>query len=134
MNKERLAMVRDAIAANPDGYDQVAWLHSCGTPSCVAGWAAYLSLEEDETLCIVTRDQKAYAHVMRGSLMGEYAIVDDVRVRAVNWLELNASQSDGMFMPFPFGEDGVRSPSPNEAVAMLGHAIETGEVLWLEDA
>ena len=128
MNKERLAMVRDAIAANPDEYDQVSWLHRCGTPACIAGWAAHLSLEEGENLKLDTNDE-GRAYVMRGSM-----IVGYVNDRARKWLDLGWTQANTMFMSWPFGEEADRSPNPDEAVAMLGHAIKTGEVLWLEDA
>lgn len=48
MNTERIRELADVIEDQPhtsfnaaNGFYMDAWEHSCGTPSCIAGWAAH---------------------------------------------------------------------------------------------
>ena len=129
MNIERLEQVAAAIEANMTDYDQSRWLHPCGTPACIAGWAAHLSLQEGETL----REQGAICHafVERGAFKG----FDTVENRAREWLDLTAAEAHAMFddMCVPIECDGEiehRTPCVDEALNMLDHAIATQTVTW----
>lgn len=55
--KARINAVADIIAETPHvhtwssednlcGFNMAGYTHLCGTPSCIAGWAAYLSVEK----------------------------------------------------------------------------------------
>ena len=125
MNVERLRQVRDAIASDPDQYDQGHYVNECGTPACIAGWAVYLSLKPGETL-----DD--------GLVNTRVGPFDTVHDRAKKWLGLTENESDEMFNAAPLWEYrgevryGCRyyKPAVQDALAMLDHAIETGEVVW----
>ena len=124
MNVERLKQVRDVIASSPDQYDQGIFAHECGTPACIAGWAASLSLKSGETL--------TWACVATGVRSDR---VDTIPNRAAMWLDLTGDESDDMFDSTPLlvrygGWGSHREPTVQEALAMLDHAIETGEVVW----
>ena len=124
MNVERLKQVRDVIASNPDQYDQGIFTHKCGTPACIAGWAAHLSLQDGEQLtwaCVATGVQSDR--------------VDTIHNRAGKWLGLSPHDAVEMFDGAPLfvrkGDGyGYDEPTIQEALAMLDHAIETGEVVW----
>ena len=122
MNSERLKQVRDAIASDPDQYDQGYYVNECGSPACVAGWAAHLSLEPGEALG------------WWGLRMpdGRYR---NPHLRAQMWLGLSSHDAGRMFDETPLWvnrEDRsiYDEPTVQEALAMLDHAIETGEVVW----
>ena len=124
MNVERLKQVRDVIASNPDQYDQGIFSHKCGTPACIAGWAAHLSLQDGEQLtwaCVATGVQSDR--------------VDTIPNRAAMWLDLTPHDAVEMFDGAPLlvrrgGWGSHREPTVQEALAMLDRAIETGEVVW----
>ena len=124
MNVERLKQVRDVIASSPDQYDQGIFAHKCGTPACIAGWAASLSLKPGEKLtwaCVATGVQSDR--------------VDTIPNRAAMWLDLAPHDAVKMFDGAPLwvrkGDGyGYDEPTVQEALAMLNHAIETGEVVW----
>ena len=121
MNVENLKKVRDAIAQNPTTYDQRWYAHECGTPACIAGWAASLSLRDGETL--------NWGGIKRPD--GRYA---NPHTRAQQWLGLSPHDAGRMFDEHPVlsgGEFRV-DPTVQEALAMLDRAIETGKVVWEE--
>ena len=123
MNSENLKQVRDAIASNPAQYDQGIYAHDCGTPACIAGWAAHLSLKPDEALRL-------------SIIQGRTRPIDTIHNRAREWLDLPLSDANDMFEPAPVlrKEDarGYTKPTLPEALAMLDRAIETGKVVWKE--
>ena len=131
MNFERLKQVRDVIIANPDKFDQNAWLHNCGTPACIAGWAAHLSLQDGESLgwCAPAELFAGLSSEPRIPLVvdadNEFVVVGG---RAREWLGLSHEEADTLFdaSPIPGGE----WVSVHDAVATLDHAIETGNIVW----
>ena len=134
MNTERLKAVRAAIAANADQYDQGLWLHECGTPACIAGWAAFLSLKPGERLI-----SQNIAGCQAGIILDENGRqVSIVAARATNWLGLKKLQGTEMFDASPIcyededGEWGFREANVDEALSMLNRAIEADIVDWGE--
>ena len=131
MNFARLDQVKAAIIENPGKYDQSAWLHGCGTPACIAGWAAHLSLQDGESLvwCGPTgTDVGVWSESSVPLVIGDTGAVFDIAHRAKEWLGLSRDEAQIMFEadPLPWGEP----ISPDDAVAMLDHAIETGNIVW----
>ena len=130
MNTERLRAVRHTIAANPSEYDQEQYLHDCGTPACIAGWAAHLSLTDGERLSQVNQSYGSCILDRHG------AMVTNVSARAGGWLGLSSWEQVLMFAghPIEYRDAGAtlhcRPSTVDEALAMLDHAIETGEVRW----
>ena len=129
MNIERLQTVRDTIAANADQYDQDIYLHPCGSPACIAGWAAHLSLREGERLTV------------RGPALGSYVVdendlMEHVEWRAREWLDLTRNERIDMFYgePIDYRDDNgmlhSRTSTVGEALAMLDNAIKRQKVQW----
>ena len=131
MNFYRLEQVKAAIIANSDKYDQSTWLHNCGTPACIAGWAASLSLQDDESLAWY-RPTGPYGDLQWDQdiplVTNSAGEAFDIAYRARKWLWLSGEEAETMFDSDPL-HDG-RIASPDDAVAMLDHAIETGNVVW----
>ena len=76
----------------------------CGTPSCVAGHAAFLS--------------------------GEWGTdVPAIRAAAI-WLGLNPQQAHDLFKPIPYRSPGW-TPNTQDAAWTLRYLAETGDVRWL---
>lgn len=57
MNKERILALADLIEQQPhttpydkSGFDLSSYTHDCGTPSCIAGWAAWEAAGRPEKL------------------------------------------------------------------------------------
>ena len=120
MNVTNLKKTRDYIAAHPEDYDQSNWMHDCGTPACVAGYAVVAC---GGTLVPNDRCITSDGVMMRA---------DD---HAEELLELTAYQGDRMFISDPFGGQSrsiEMRPTVADALAMLDHAIKHGEVRWPE--
>jgi len=130
MNKELLQKVRDRIADETVHYDQAHYWKTpegaspftlvnatkngefCGTPCCIAGHAVYeVGVEKVKQLRI-----------------------DSIDLAAQKLLELSDTDASLMFFskPIRVGRFGDRSPTRPETLAMLDHAIKTGEVRWEE--
>ena len=140
MNAERIRRVADMIERVGDshkvsgrtlspsqkgwlhiGYDQGGYLHDCGTPACIAGFAAALAEDKDERADLTYSDSVLTA--------------DDVPRVAERWLDLTIRQADQLFDGEPFGEDDPDSPddlrpTAREAVDCLRRLADTGEVYW----
>ena len=126
MNAENLKQVRDVIASNPDQYDQGFYTHRCGTPACIAGWAASLSLKPGEMLIASSVATE-----------GVGVFLNSIHNRARMWLGLSPHDAGRMFNADPLvrcdgGDYYHDKPTVLEALAMLDHAIEAGEVVWKE--
>jgi len=131
MNKELLQKVRDRIADESVHYDQGDYWYSpgedgfydtvrdaikenkfCGTPCCIAGHAI-AAAGIDKAYEVRNKDFQEAAEVI---------------------LDLTPDEAVAMFDATPIFDEGARSgyrePTREEALAMLGRAIETGEVKW----
>ena len=100
MNREALQKARDLLAVSST-YDQTLWRHDCRTPACVAGF-------------IVVANSSGRLPKRR------------LKSKAMQLAELSVHEANRMFYAFP-----VRPVTTREqALAMLDHAIEHGEVRW----
>lgn len=114
MNVDRILALADVIEAQPHtrvsdpyGFNMENWRHhNCGTPSCIAGWAAALS---------------------RGDTKGITGIPVHVSDIAIEYLDLDDEQAHDLFCP-P-GHDW-ESITPSDAAATLRLFAETGKVKW----
>ena len=95
--------------------------NDCGTPACIGGWAAALSV-----------DGRAPENVLM-PIEGTWAAEAGQR-----WLGLTDQEAYQMFQSHPYTPDGEEmdedqdQPTCAEALAMLRHAANTGEVVWPE--
>ena len=136
MTEEQAAFARqvaDDILHHKDWYNQGTWIHakcdhhSCGTPACVAGFATFRVLQQEnpdfdpEAL----RIEMDCLHQKSGrSERGR-----TVRSIAKDALGLSSDQASGMFHPDPYG-GGELPPSPDEAAEMLHHYANEADVWW----
>ena len=112
MNKENVLKLAEYMKALPDNeYDQRYYSHpthtpgvDCGSPSCVAGHAAFISGR------------------WKSPMEGSFAIAGD-------WLGINWIEAKSLFSPKPYGE-GDWNPKPQDAAWTLRHLAETGNVVW----
>lgn len=119
MNKERVLALADLIECQPhvdplgidpylepSGFNMNCFTHSCGTPSCIAGFAAWeyngrKINDSDET------ESKAREYLGLASYFG----------------------AKRLFFPTVSGRE-CASITPQEAAQVLRHLAETGEVDW----
>lgn len=108
MNVERINALADLIEKQPnsghkdsDGFNMRYWTHSCGTPSCIAGWAVFLSEVPVETF--------------------------GVKRKAAEFLGIEGEKTDRLFLPSDVDLDDVTS---SHAAAVLRHLAKTGDVDW----
>ena len=115
MRKDRILALADLIEQQPhtdedaaEGFTMESITHDCGTPACIAGWAAW------EASGRQSRDL--------------YDIYADVEGQAREFLGIGYSEADVLFYPpFPVIYATV---TPTEAAATLRHLAETGRVDW----
>lgn len=124
MNRENILKVADAIAQHsiPNLGFNMAWIYAeanlynpdqsgtnCGTTACIAGWA--------------------YA-VEHGGRIPD--LPEEVEIKAADaaskFMGLPPRKSDDLF--YPFGHKERLAIEPSQAVAVLRHLAETGEVDW----
>lgn len=108
MNKERVLQLADLIETVED-FDMSDYTHgpaSCGSPSCIAGWAAWEELNRPKGLRF-----------------------DECESHATVYLELTDAQAHDLFC----GSEpaaALRGITAVEAARVLRHLAETGEVRW----
>lgn len=122
MNKENVLAVADAIEKHsiPDlGFNMGDWVahasdeapdrsgHSCGTVACIAGWAQRL-----RTGVPLSADSVVWWEP------------------EAEWLGLGGDASDTLFMGDDETNKRLADVTPAEAVRVLRHLAETGEVDW----
>ena len=115
MNVENIKRLIKHLQKEEVDYNQRFLRYDCGSPACIAGHAAYLcNLEK-------TKRDKSVVRF-------EYLNQTKIALEAEEFLELeqDAMLADELFRPFPFG----RAPSKRDAIKVLEHLIETGEVDW----
>ena len=92
----------------PEKYDQGMLWQPCGSPSCIAGHAAFLCGFSGRT-----------------DATGETATCHFVE----KWLGLGTPEACALFDPSP-GDPDDWSPTPQDAALTLRHLAETGSVVW----
>ncbi len=113
MNVERIIALADLIEKQPhtsrddaSGFNMVNWHHTCGTPSCIAGWAVAM---------------------LRGDTLGTKKIPLGAGNDAADYLGLTNRQSTDLFYPQLDDWEGI---TPEDAAHTLRKLAHTGEVEW----
>lgn len=132
MNIENINAVANVIEATAyttrsgsSGFNMASYIHSCGTPSCIAGWTIALKYATDDTTPLpahlvnppITEDGPS-----RGQL---------ISAEAAEFLGLDPEAAEDLFLgwqPPTVLEDII----PDQAVKVLRHLAETGNVSWEE--
>lgn len=126
MKKERILALADLIERQPHttleenhGFYMGNWTHNCGTPSCIAGWAAYASVDG------ILENMPGY---------GGYHEV------GMDFLGICRKQADALFEPDLLSEEEKEEEvdpteiwgfiTPAQAAATLRRLAETGNVKW----
>lgn len=111
MNIDRINALADLIEkqphskkSDPSGFNMEYWQHTCGTPSCIAGWAVHMSGKD----------------INVGTVMGD----------AQRWLGLNDVIGDSLFMANGLRSGKRWFIQPAYAAAVLRHLAATGDVDW----
>ena len=123
--------VAEAIEQHAGQYDQGRWAHNgvekwdCGTPACIAGW----SVAVQQVGVSAAARQDVYSQISLSS--------DPIPSQAARAFGLNPAEEELMFKCNVYGQiHYLQQPQPEataaEAVAMLRHRAETGEVCWPE--
>ena len=118
MNQENILKLAEYMEGlEPSQYNQ-RLVVNCGTPSCIAGHAAYLAgyLKEYDRF---EHDHPKWSLFYLGL--------------ARHWLGLNFSDSQHLFSAYPL-EDEEWTPTLQDAAWTLRHLAETGEVVWQPDS
>ena len=113
--REHALAVAEAIEKHADRFRQDQWRHTCGTPACIAGWSCALQHDKEQPRQVNLNDYDG----------------SDIKRKAAEALGLTPREASDMFQPEPYGEFGER-PTAAEAVSVLRHYVETGEVHWPE--
>ena len=123
MNVEALKKARDCLAKSTT-YDQAIWAHQeCGSPACVAGHIVVAN---------GCRIERLNVHNLGARF---FAVSDDkateIELAAASIADLDDLEMADMFdgNVYCYDENNI-SPTKGEALAMLDHAIEHGEVRW----
>lgn len=119
MNKANVLKLAQIIEAQKDiahfnadeGFNMASYLHPCGTPSCIAGFAAYEALIE-------MGDDEEEAILRAKGLVPE----------AANWLGCDHIEITELFHP-PHIE-AWEYITPQEVAKVLRHFAETGQIDW----
>ena len=119
MNRENILAVADAIEKHsiPDlgfnmaGFHAEGWedlsQHNCGTTACIGGYATIL---------------------LNGG--GEYRTIPDGKI--ADWLGVPIETAEALFYAtgVDYGPQWFEKVTPSQAVSVLRHLAETGEVDW----
>jgi hypothetical protein len=116
MNKERILALADLIEAQPHtglnektGFNMGEYRHECGTPACIAGWAAAASV---------------------GDTTGTIKLEMYADIQAQQFLDLDGDQASALFQPPCEDEDEWDEITPDHAAFTLRHLVKTGKVDW----
>lgn len=113
MNKKRILALADLIEQQQhtsfsaeSGFSMSSYVHECGTPSCIAGWASWLSFGKAPVLA------------------DEILLFD----RARGYLGLKEDAAKSLFLPANYQDQDLYTPT--QAAETLRHLAKTGEVDW----
>jgi len=120
MNIKRIERLRRLILAQPHaraddhhGFNMREYRHACGTPSCIAGYAAHMAME----------DKKYKPKAMEGQ--GNVP----VSVAAARYLGIPMYKvGNPLFMPL--GVPSYDDITPAQAAETLTRLMDTGKVDW----
>lgn len=138
MNKENILKlakrIREAEFANNDspskapfGFNMGYVAHSCGTPSCIAGFGYVMRLEDLLGENIDEKTVDIYTDRFR-EMLGDYTTYEAV----ISWLDIPFDDGKKMFEPREI-LSWVQI-TPDEAATMLENYVATGQVDWSHTA
>lgn len=115
LNRDRIIALAKLIYAQPhtnheavNGFSMISFAHKCGTPSCIAGWAA------------------------AGATGRTDIMLDDVPGIASKWLGLTPDHERDLFYPVlansPNAQSILVDLTPKQAHDVLMNLAETGKV------
>lgn len=123
MNKENILFVADLIEKQPkteihskSGFTMEFYVHDCGTPACIAGWA-------------VAANRGMGGNDDIRSAAGEKSTIRTVSEEAREYLGIDEEVGEALFLGFESRID-LRKITPMQAVDVLRNLAETGEVDW----
>ena len=102
-------------------YNQEHYTHDCGTPSCIGGHAAALSLARSKVF-FGRPEAFNIHHALKKN-------VKSCRDIASEWLDLNPCQEENLFAANPL-QDGGGPPTIDDAITTLEFLFKTGDVCW----
>ena len=118
VNSTNIKKVIKALGHAGDSYNQRKFRHECGSPSCIFGWASYLSCQEKNL---------DFGNILQ----------DDLHDIATSFMGLDDIQTRALYTGVPYKETHDRyphlnSPKPTneQAMGVLQYLIETGKVNW----
>ena len=117
MNKERILQLADHIEKqlhtafeDKKGFNMSTFTHMCGTPSCIAGYAAAFNLGFNDE---------------------NQQVISDVEINASHWLALDSEIAIQLFFPIEHAHvDDWCKITPKHAATVLRNLAETGIVNW----
>lgn len=111
MKTELILELANLVEAQPhtdrkasSGFSMVAMTHDCGTPACIAGWAAW--------------EARGRPSAFKS---------DNCFMIGREYLDINTDQAFRLFMPRDWEEN---KHTPAQAARTLRHLARTGEVVW----
>ena len=121
LNTDAVRRTIEAIKASPEKYYQGDWMHPCGSPACIAGFACtahgYSLVEHEDSA-----GKLLHLAVAPGQSLDDALTVRE-QAEALLGLEL----ADPLFQGGPFGNN---PPSAADAIATLEALLLTGTVRW----
>ena len=119
--------VAEVIGVFEGGFNQQHYANECGSPSCIAGFTAWLAagMPRGEGL-----KDRCGIEVAKGGKKGTKRIVNNtlVYILAKEALELDDTEATYMFDDMPYGE-GL-DVQPEHAIGLLAHYAATNCVEW----
>ena len=108
MNTDRLHLLADTVEKHSKQFRMLTWTNACGTPACIAGFAAALAMDSDPR-------EKLDEHDAR------------IPITAAEWLGLPEDEADELFSPAFVDWDQITA---DKAAACLRYLSDTGKVDW----
>ena len=126
MNKERILALADLIEGQEHtndwyvgevhGFNMNKLVYDCGTPSCIAGWAAWEALDQPK--------------VLKTKVFGDSDYIEKTAAEYLG-LEYNSCNADkGCYRLFYPNTPVYSDITPIMAATVLRHLAETGEIDW----
>lgn len=106
-----------ADASHRDGFTMESFVHDCGSPACIAGWAAFMA---------IGKDSKEYKRLfVDPEYINSADGMNDLEMTAQDFLGIDRQLATDLFW-------GNTSPdvTPKEAATTLRNLAETGKVSW----
>ena len=116
------AEVAIAIEEDEGQFDQRHFVHSCGTPSCTAGWTVWVAEGKPKAL---------EKYILKRTGQSTVIATGRISVDAAAKLGLSFDEEWTLFRACPYGPE-EEDATAEEAVAALRHYAETGEIAWPE--